>query len=100
MLRSKLIDILIKARIAAKLSEKELGALCGCTEEQIKRYEKDDYQSASYLDFKRVIFALNIKIQSGKFLVALDTLERIPITIKDLRLSKSRSKSQELSGKT
>jgi transcriptional regulator with XRE-family HTH domain len=87
-------DILIKARIAAKLSEKELGALCGCTEEQIKRYEKDDYQSASFLDFRRVIFALNIKIQSGKFLVELDTLERTPITIEDLRSSKSRAKSQ------
>ncbi|RUT08233.1 hypothetical protein DSM106972_014010 [Dulcicalothrix desertica PCC 7102] len=89
-------DILIKARIAAKLSEKELGALCGCIEEQIKRYEKDDYQSASFLDFRRVIFALNIKIQSGKFLIELDTLERTPITIEDLRSSKSRAKSQEV----
>ena len=57
-------DILIKARIAAKLSEKELGALCGCTEEQIKRYEKDDYQSASYLDFKREIFPSNQPVGS------------------------------------
>ncbi len=88
-------DILIKARIAAKLSEKELGALCGLTEEQIKRYEKDDYQSASYLDVRFVTYALNIKIQSGKFLVALDTLERTPINIDDLRSSKSRKKSQE-----
>lgn len=88
-------DILIKARIAAKLSEKELGALCGLTEEQIKRYEKDDYQSASYLNVRGVIFALNIKIQSGKFLVALDTLEKTPITIDDLRSSKSRANRQK-----
>ncbi len=88
-------DILIKACIAAKLSEKELGALCGLTEEQIKRYEKDDYQSASYLNVRGVIFALNIKIQSGKFLVALDTLEKTPITIDDLRSSKSRATRQK-----
>ncbi|BDA66131.1 hypothetical protein CAL7716_002970 [Calothrix sp. PCC 7716] len=88
-------DILIKARIAAKLSEKELGALCGLTEEQIKLYEKNDYQGASYLDVRFVMSALDIKMQPCEFLVPLDTLRRTPITREELRSSKSRAKSQE-----
>ncbi|GJD17420.1 hypothetical protein RIVM261_023760 [Rivularia sp. IAM M-261] len=72
--------ILIKARIAAKLSEKELGALCGLSEEQIKLYEQNDYQGASYLDVRFVMNALDIKMQPTEFLVPLGTLRRTPIT--------------------
>ncbi|RUT08232.1 hypothetical protein DSM106972_014000 [Dulcicalothrix desertica PCC 7102] len=89
-------DILIKARIAAKLSEKELAALCGLTEEQIKVYEKNDYQGASYLDVRFVMNALDIKMQGGEFLVPLDTLRRTPITKEELKSSKKRAKSQEV----
>lgn len=46
-----LSQIPIKARIAAKLTQKELAELAGLTEQQIKDYEERDYQTASFLDF-------------------------------------------------
>jgi transcriptional regulator with XRE-family HTH domain len=77
-------QILIKARMAAKLSQKELADLTGLTEEQIKRYEDNDYEDASFMDVRFVINALEIKIQKGEFLVALDTLKRTPVTKEEL----------------
>lgn len=81
-------QILIKARMAAKLSQKELGKLAGLTEEQIKSYEENDYQNASYLDFRFVMAALDIKITHCEFLVPLDTLGRTPVTKEELLTSK------------
>ncbi|MBD2775286.1 helix-turn-helix domain-containing protein [Iningainema tapete] len=86
--------ILIKARMAAKLSQKELANLAGLTEEQIQRYEDKDYEDASYLDVRAVIHALDIKLQSSEFLVPLDTLRRTPITKEEL-LSSRRNKSNQ-----
>ena len=80
-------QILIKARMAAKLSQQELAKLAGLTEEQIKRYEDNDYEDASFLDVKFVIDALDIKIQKGEFLIPLGTLRRTPITKEELLVS-------------
>ncbi len=91
-----LAQILIKARMAAKLSQKELADLAGLTEEKIKQYEHDDYASASFLDVRFVIDALDIQIQAGEFLLPLDTLRRTPVTKKEL-LSSSKNKSREVS---
>lgn len=85
-------QILIKARIAAKLSQQELANLAGLTEEQIKRYEDNDYEDASFLDVKFVIDALDIKIQKGEFLIPLDTLRRTPITKEELLVSQTRNR--------
>jgi transcriptional regulator with XRE-family HTH domain len=87
-------QLLIKARIAAKLSQKELGALAGLTEEQIKNYEAKDYEGASFTDVMGLFLALDIKIQKGEFLVPLDTLRRTPVTKEELRSSKSLQKQQ------
>ena len=81
-------QILIKARMAAKLSQQELANLAGLTLEQIQLYEDRDYENASFLDVTAVIDALDIKIRSSEFLVPLDTLRRTPITKEEL-LSKS-----------
>ena len=73
-------DILIKARIAAKLSHKELADLAGLQETQIQQYEDKDYETASFLDVMAVFEALELKIQHCEFLLPLDTLRRTPIT--------------------
>ena len=88
-------QILIKARMAAKLSQKELADLAGLTEEQIKRYEDNDYEDASFLDIRFVIDALGIKIQKGEFLIPLDTLRRTPVTKEELLYSHDRSEQKE-----
>ena len=85
-------QILIKARMAAKLSQHELANLAGLTEEQIKHYEDNDYENASFLDVKFVIDALDIKIQKGEFLIPLDTLRRTPITKDELLVSQARNR--------
>ncbi|MCL1473315.1 helix-turn-helix domain-containing protein [Argonema antarcticum] len=79
-------QILIKARMAAKLSQQELANLAGLTLEQIQLYEDRDYENASFLDVTAVIDALDIKIRSAEFLVPLDTLRRTPITKEELLL--------------
>ena len=67
----KLSDLLIKARIAFKISQKELAELCGLTEEKISLYEEKDYQDASHLDFLAVSDALGFKIFEGKFVAQM-----------------------------
>lgn len=59
-----LIDIpkvLIAARIAQKLSQKELGELLGLKEQQIQRYEATDYETASWPRIFEIAFALKLK---------------------------------------
>ena len=74
-------QILIKARIAANLSQKELGDLAGLTEQQVKEYEENDYQTASFLDFLAVLNVLELKVKNCEFLAPLDTIRRTPITL-------------------
>lgn len=68
---SQISDLLIKARIALKISQKELAYLCERTEEQILNYEEKDYQNANFIDFLAVSDALGIQIQEGKFFAQL-----------------------------
>jgi len=65
-------DAMIKARIALKLSQKELGMICGRTEEQIKQYEAKDYQNASFVDVLAVSYALGIEFRYGMLMASLD----------------------------
>ncbi|MFP4102877.1 DNA-binding protein [Coleofasciculus sp.] len=80
--------LLIKARMAAKLSHKELADLAGLEEAQIQEYEENDYETASFIDVMSVFYALDITVKKGEFIVPLDTLRRTPITKEEL-LSKT-----------
>lgn len=53
----------------------KLADLSGLTEEQIRRYEDNDYQDASFLEVKFVLDALDIRVQKADFLVPLDREE-------------------------
>lgn len=79
-----LSQVLIKARMSAKITQKQLAHLADLTEEQIKLYEEKDYQGASFLDVLAVFDALDIKVETGEFLVPLDTLRRTPVTKEEL----------------
>ncbi len=76
--------LLIKARMAAKLSQKELADLAGLDEAQIQEYEEKDYETASFIDVMAVFDALDINVQKGEFLLPLDKLRRTPITKEEL----------------
>ncbi|MBD2775569.1 hypothetical protein [Iningainema tapete] len=69
---NKISDLLIKARIAFKITQKELASLCDRSEEQIKLFEDKDYQNATFLDFLAVSDALGVEIIDGKFIAKMD----------------------------
>ena len=50
--------LLVKARIARGLSQRELAERLGLKEQQIQRYEATDYASASLARIKEVVGAL------------------------------------------
>ena len=53
---------LIKARIAAGMTQKELADKIGVREQQIQRYEASQYSSASFDRLRSIADALNIDI--------------------------------------
>ena len=61
--------LLIKARIARAMSQKELAETLGLKEQQIQRYESSNYASASLSRIVEVVQALNIRIEEKARLV-------------------------------
>ena len=55
--------ILIKARIAQGLSQKDLAERLGLKEQQIQRYEATDYASAKLTRIREIVEALDIEYQ-------------------------------------
>ena len=55
-------SILIKARIAQGLSQKELAERIGLKEQQIQRYEATDYASANLARIKEVASAFGVEV--------------------------------------
>ena len=60
----ELAKTLIKARIVQNLSQKQLAEKLGLKEQQIQRYEANDYKSASLGRLKEISSALNVIIDS------------------------------------
>ncbi|MGK7878270.1 MAG: multiprotein-bridging factor 1 family protein [Xenococcaceae cyanobacterium] len=58
-----LAKILIHARIAAKLSQKELAERLGIAEERVKEYEAQEYQTASWFEVMEVCESLGLQMQ-------------------------------------
>ena len=55
--------LLIKARIARKLTQKDLADQLGLKEQQIQRYEATDYESACFSRIKEVVRVLGFELQ-------------------------------------
>lgn len=55
--------VLIQARIAAGINQKELAARLGLKEQQIQRYEATEYASASLVRVTEVVRALGLKVR-------------------------------------
>lgn len=54
---------LIEARLARGLTQRELANLTGCQEQQVQRYEKDSYASASLKRIEQLAAALGINFK-------------------------------------
>jgi len=60
--------VLIQARIAAGLSQKDLAERLGLKEQQIQRYEATEYASVSFERLNEIIRALGVKVRENIFL--------------------------------
>lgn len=72
---SELPDILIQARIARGMSQKDLAAFLGLKEQQIQRYEAERYRSASLDRLVEVSDALGVQIHKRAELVGDSRME-------------------------
>lgn len=77
---AELPQVLIRARIAAGLSHKDLADRLGIQEQQVQRYEATGYSSASFERLGEVMRALGVQIREEVFLpsagVSLEGLQR------------------------
>lgn len=72
---NKLPDVLIKARIAAKMSHKELADILSIDESRVKEYEKSDYQCASFVEILEVSAALGVEFKNATVQVDFKEIE-------------------------
>jgi HTH-type transcriptional regulator/antitoxin HigA len=70
-------DILIQARIARGMSQKDLGAFLGLKEQQIQRYEAERYRSASLDRLIEIADALSVRIIERAELVGNGRMETV-----------------------
>ena len=66
---------LIKARLAAKISTKELAEIMGIDEERIKQCEDNNYQCASFLELLEVSAALGVEFKTAVMQVDFAEIE-------------------------
>jgi transcriptional regulator with XRE-family HTH domain len=62
---SEIPELLVKARIAAGLTQRELAERLGLKEQQIQRYESELYASASLSRLEEVRQALGVEVEAG-----------------------------------
>lgn len=66
----QLVDLLTQVRLAKDMSQKVLAEKLGLQEQQIQRYEQDDYSKASWTRVIEVYYALGLEIRLAPFEVA------------------------------
>ena len=74
---NKLPDVLIKARIAAKITHKELADILGIKEQRIKECEDKDYQCASFCEILEVSAALGVEFDNAFVKVNFEEIEAV-----------------------
>lgn len=73
----ELPDILVKARIAAGLTQKGLAEKLGLKEQQVQRYEATNYGGASLQRIQEVVRALGVKIRKQAFIPSVPVTPRV-----------------------
>ncbi len=75
---AELPSVLIKARIASGLTQKQLADKLGIKEQQVQRYEATDYAGANLQRIQQVIEALGVKARKQLF------IPEVPVTSSSL----------------
>jgi transcriptional regulator with XRE-family HTH domain len=87
---SELPKALVQARIAAGMSQRELAQRLGLKEQQIQRYETEDYASASLARLEDVRRALGVELEAGIDLPTIDSpLQRLKQRLAKLGLERA-----------
>jgi predicted XRE-type DNA-binding protein len=82
---NKLPDALIKARIAAKMSQNELADLLGIEQQRVQQYEDTDYQCASFVEILEVSAALGVEFETAVMQVDFEEIEAVKISVEKWR---------------
>ena len=77
---NKLSEALIKARMAAKMSEEELAEILDIDPERIKNYEKKKYQNASLMELLDISLALGLEFKTAVLQVDFEEIEAVKET--------------------
>ncbi|MBE9225099.1 helix-turn-helix transcriptional regulator [Phormidium sp. LEGE 05292] len=91
---NKLPDALIKARIAAKMSQQELAEILGIEEQRVKQYEDTDYQCASFVEILEVSTVLGIEFATAVVQVDFEEIEAVKKSAEKWRNEKVSTKTK------
>ena len=91
---NRLSEALIKARIAAKMSEEELAEILDIDPERIKEYEKKKYQNASLTEILDISLALGLEFKTAVMQVDFEEIEAIKETAERWRKRKREKASK------
>ncbi|MEG4322906.1 MULTISPECIES: helix-turn-helix transcriptional regulator [unclassified Microcoleus] len=91
---NKLSEALIKARMAAKMSEEELAEILDIDPECIKGYEKKKYQNASLTEILDISLALGLEFKTAVMQVDFEEIEAIKETAERWRKRKREKASK------
>lgn len=87
---NKLPDALIKARIAAKMSQQELAEILGLEADRVRQYEDSDYQCASFIEILEVSTALGVEFETAIVRVDFAEIEAVKQSAEKWRQEKVR----------
>jgi transcriptional regulator with XRE-family HTH domain len=83
-------DALVRARIAAGLSQRELAVRLGLKEQQVQRYEADHYAAASLSRLREVMTALGVELEGDVELPTSETpLSSLRRRLRDMGFDRS-----------
>jgi len=88
---NKLPDALIKARIAAKMSQQELAQILGIEEQRVRQYEDTDYQCASFVEILEVSTVLGVEFEIAVIRIDFEEIEAVKQSAEKWRKEKIKS---------
>ncbi len=91
---NKLPNALIKARLAAKISQQELADRLGIAEQRVKDYEDTDYQCASFVEVLEVSTALGVEFETATVQVDFAEIEAVKRSVDKWRKEKMNIKTK------
>jgi DNA-binding XRE family transcriptional regulator len=91
---NKLPNALIKARLAAKITQRELADRLGIAEQRVKEYEDTDYQCASFVEILEVSTALGVEFETATVQVDFAEIEAVKRSVDKWRKEKMNIKTK------